>query len=85
LLGTKVVNVTAGSLRPWQAVVRFFTYGVPTFVFIAVGLRVGADTWFLIVFVPVLRPPWHRGLHDVAARTIVIPIATEPGEVRHVL
>jgi len=82
LLGTKVVNITAGALRPWQAIVRFSIYGVPTLIFTAVGLRVGANLWPLIVFAPVLRPPWHRGLHDVAALTIVIPITTEPGGIR---
>jgi len=79
LLGTKVVNITDEPLRPLQAVVRFLTYGVPTLIFTSVGLRFGADTWSLIVFAPVLRPPWHRGLHDVAARTIVIPTTTELG------
>jgi uncharacterized RDD family membrane protein YckC len=73
LLGTKVVNITDEPLRPWQAVIRFATYGVPTLVFTAVGLRFIASTWSLIVFAPVLRPPLHRGLHDVAARTIVVP------------
>jgi uncharacterized RDD family membrane protein YckC len=75
LLGTKVVNIDGEPLRPWQAVVRFATYGVPSLVFTAVGLRFVAGTWSLIVLAPVLRPPWHRGLHDLAARTIVIPSA----------
>jgi uncharacterized RDD family membrane protein YckC len=82
LLGTKVVNITDEPLRPWQAVARFSTYGVPTLVFTAVGLRTGADLWSLIVFAPILRPPWHRGLHDVTARTIVVPASTELGRIR---
>ncbi|MGO9872178.1 MAG: RDD family protein [Acidimicrobiia bacterium] len=82
LLGTKVVNITDDPLRPWQAVIRFLTFGVPALIFTAIGLRVGADLWVLIVLVPVLRPPWHRGLHDVAARTIVVPITTELGGIR---
>jgi uncharacterized RDD family membrane protein YckC len=35
LLGTKLVNITDEPLRPWQAVVRFATYGIPALIFTA--------------------------------------------------
>jgi uncharacterized RDD family membrane protein YckC len=76
IVGTRVVSISSESLRPWQAVVRFAVYAVPIFVCSAVGSRIGTEAWALIVLLPVLRPPLHRGLHDLAARTIVIPTTT---------
>jgi uncharacterized RDD family membrane protein YckC len=74
IVGTRVVNVGSMPLQPWQAVARFAVYGVPSFILVALGLRLGAQVWTLIVILPILRPPRHRGVHDFAARTIVVPI-----------
>jgi uncharacterized RDD family membrane protein YckC len=76
IVGTRVVNVGPTPLEPWQAFARFAVYGLPVFVLTAVGVGLGADIWALIVILPILRPPLHRGLHDFAARTIVVPTTT---------
>jgi uncharacterized RDD family membrane protein YckC len=73
IVGTRVVSVTPEALRPWQPAVRVLTYWIPVFVMLALGLRFLADVWILVVVVPILRQPLHRGLHDMTARTIVIP------------
>ena len=76
IVGTRVVSFSSQPLRPGQAVVRYLTYGGPALVFTAVGLRIGAEAWTVIVLLPVLRPPLHRGIHDLAARTIVVPTSS---------
>jgi uncharacterized RDD family membrane protein YckC len=73
IVGTRVVSVAPEPLRPWQPVVRVLTYWIPVFVLLTLGLRFLAEVWILIVVLPILRQPLHRGLHDMTARTIVIP------------
>ena len=76
IMGTRVVTVGREPLLWSQAVVRYLVYAGPAFALLAAGLGVGPSIWTAIVVVPVLRPPLHRGLHDYAARTIVIPTHT---------
>ena len=76
VVGTRVVSAVSDQLLPQQAVVRFLAYGGLAFVVSALGAPVVAELWAFVVILPVLRPPLHRGLHDLAARTIVIPTRT---------
>jgi uncharacterized RDD family membrane protein YckC len=73
MVGTRVVNIDPTPIEPWQAFARFAVYGLPAWALTAVGVPLGADIWVLIVVLPILRPPLHRGIHDFAARTIVVP------------
>ena len=73
IVGTRVVSVAPEPIRPWQPVVRVLTYWIPVFVLLALGLQIFAELWILVVILPILRQPLHRGLHDMTARTIVIP------------
>jgi uncharacterized RDD family membrane protein YckC len=75
VVGTRVVTFSSEPLRPWQAAIRFTTYALPAFVCTAAGLRLGGEGRTLIVLLPVLRPPLHRGVHDFAAGTIVTQVA----------
>ncbi len=75
IVGTRVINVGSAPLEPWQAFVRFAVYALPVFVLGAVVVQLG-EIWALIVVLPILRPPFHRGLHDFAARTVVVPTTT---------
>jgi uncharacterized RDD family membrane protein YckC len=74
--GTRVVSAVSGDLLPAQAVMRFAAYGGLAFIPTALGIPFVGQLWALVVVLPILRPPLHRGLHDLAARTIVIPTRT---------
>jgi uncharacterized RDD family membrane protein YckC len=56
--------------------VRFLTYGGGVFALTALGLPLVGELFALVVVAPILRPPLHRGLHDLAAQTIVVPTRT---------
>jgi len=73
IVGTRVVSTVSPTLQPEQAVVRFLAYGGLGFLLTALGANVVAELVTLVVVLPVLRSPLHRGLHDLAARTIVVP------------
>jgi len=75
IVGTRVVSTVSDHLQPAQAVTRFLAYGGIGF---ALGLFVPALSLLcaIVVLAPILRPPLHRGLHDLAARTIVVPTRT---------
>lgn len=74
--GTRVVSTIADELQPQQAVVRFLCYGGAGFALTVLGLPLVAELVTFAVILPIIRPPWHRGLHDLAARTIVVPTRT---------
>ena len=76
IVGTKVVSTVSDTLEPEQAVVRFLAYGGLGFVLSALGAGLVAELVTLVIVLPILRGPLHRGLHDVAARTIVVPTRT---------
>jgi len=76
--GTRVVSAVSGRLEPTQAVVRFLAYGGGVFALTALGLPLLGEFLALVVVLPILRPPLHRGLHDLAAQTIVVPVRTGP-------
>ena len=76
IVGTLVVSTVSDTLQPEQAVVRFIAYGGLGFLLTALGLNLVGELVTLVVILPVLRSPLHRGLHDLAARTIVVPTRT---------
>jgi uncharacterized RDD family membrane protein YckC len=74
--GTRVVSMVSDRIEPSQAVVRFFTYGGIAFILTAIGVPFLGEVFTIVVVAPILRAPLHRGLHDLAARTIVVPTRT---------
>jgi uncharacterized RDD family membrane protein YckC len=74
LVGTRVANLSDGGtpdLR--QAIVRWLAWGggisiIDLVVHLPLDLPALAS---VAVVLPILKPPYHRGLHDLAARTIV--------------
>jgi len=76
LVGTRVVSTVSDTLQPEQAVVRFLAYGGLGFLLTALGAHLVAELVTFVIILPVLRSPLHRGLHDMAARTIVVPTRT---------
>jgi len=74
IVGTSVMSTTRDPKPELsQAIVRFLALGAPIIALDAAGLRLLAEVWAAIVIVPILHSPLHRGLHDYAARTIVVP------------
>lgn len=75
LTRTQVVDCLSGAVPTWmQAGRRWFTVIVVALIAVLFDEPVVATlgaVWTLVVLLPVLRPPLHRGLHDTAARTIV--------------
>ena len=73
LLGLRVVDVGTGELPGLaSAGVRWLTVTVPTLVpWFVPALRAIAPLVTLAIYLPILRPPLHRGLHDRAAGTVV--------------
>jgi uncharacterized RDD family membrane protein YckC len=76
LAGTRVVSMVSPTLLPAQAAMRFAAYGGLAAVPTALGIPLVGQLWALAVVLPILRAPLHRGLHDMAARTIVVPTRT---------
>jgi uncharacterized RDD family membrane protein YckC len=69
--GTRVVSTLSGPLSLGQAVVRFLVYsGVGVVLSIIHPLL--STLWFVVIVVSILRDREHRGVHDLAARTIVV-------------
>jgi uncharacterized RDD family membrane protein YckC len=74
VVGTRIVSMSLdGRVRLEHAVVRYLVLGAPALVFAAMHLRWLTTIWTAIIAFGVLRPPLHRGIHDLAARTIVVP------------
>ena len=71
-MGTRVVHQDTGEqISLGQAVVRWAIFLLGTLAAWALDWD-GADAlWALLVLLPVLRPPLHQGLHDLAAKTVV--------------
>jgi uncharacterized RDD family membrane protein YckC len=72
-LGLRVVDVRTGRLPGLgSAVVRWAVPTLPVLVPLFVpALRAIAPFVTLAIYLPILRPPLHRGLHDRAAGTVV--------------
>ncbi len=72
-MGTQVFDASSGATPTFQqATVRWLTVIAVAIVAVpvsAVGWVAGLYT--IVVLAPVLRPPLHRGLHDLAAGTVV--------------
>jgi uncharacterized RDD family membrane protein YckC len=74
IVGTRVVSASHNrDIRVWQATVRYLVLSAPVAILAVAHMTFAAEGWTAIVILPILRPPMHRGLHDLAARTIVIP------------
>ena len=74
LLGIRVVSVADGSLPGLgPAATRWLVVTAPTLVpWVVPSLRGIAPFVTLAIYVPILQPPLHRGLHDRAAGTVVM-------------
>lgn len=73
-VGTRVVQAETGATVPVRdAIMRYAVLFGPGVVLSFLGLGVAGLVWTLVIIVMVLRPPLHRGPHDLAARTIVVP------------
>lgn len=77
-VGTQVVDCTTGSVPGvGRAAVRWLTVVAGSLVALVITsptVDALGGVWSLVVLLPILRPPLHRGLHDVAARTVVTVI-----------
>jgi len=74
MVGTRITSVSLdGRVRLEHAIIRYVALAAPAVVVTAMHLRWLATFWTAIIALGVLRPPLHRGLHDLAARTIVVP------------
>jgi uncharacterized RDD family membrane protein YckC len=82
--GTRVVDAeTGGKVSAANAFVRYAVLFGAGAVLSFVGLGVVPGVWAIVIAIMVLRPPLHRGAHDLAARTIVVPTrVTAPGHNR---
>jgi uncharacterized RDD family membrane protein YckC len=73
-LGLQVRSVRTGGLPGLRAAaVRWAVVVAPSRVswFVPPVARLAPIVTFL-VYLPILRPPFHRGLHDLAAGTVVV-------------
>ena len=72
-MGTRIVDQTSGSLASLkQAAVRWIVLIAGSVVVLVVPeIQWLEIIYTLVVLAPVLRPPLHRGLHDLAAGTVV--------------
>ena len=79
LLGIKVVDVRTGELPGLGAsVVRWAVPALPALVGWVDPVVATLVSWLsFLVFVPILRGPEHRGLHDRAAGTIVTRVVPD--------
>ncbi len=72
LAGTRVVMFDrAGRPTIAAAIVRYVVFAAPLVALDLVARPLGI-VWALVIAFTVLRPPLHRGVHDVAAKTIVV-------------
>jgi uncharacterized RDD family membrane protein YckC len=84
LVGTRVVSVASGTTPTLRsAAVRWLAVIAIPLVVEGTGLPDPLDLgWTTLVFLPVLKPPLHRGLHDRAAATIVTSVRQPGGKPR---
>lgn len=73
LLGIRVVDVATGELpSPKAAVVRWAVVAVPLLIGWVSPVVASYTGWFsFAAYVPILKGPQHRGVHDLVAGTIV--------------
>ena len=82
--GTRVVLDGDGRVPGWwRSLVRWAVPEAPVLVlgaFAAVPVLrfTSIVVWPVVVYGPVLGRPWHRGLHDRAAGTVVVVVEREP-------
>jgi uncharacterized RDD family membrane protein YckC len=72
-MGTRIVDRASGSLPSLkQAAARWIVVIAGSIVaFLLPEIEPFQIVYTLVVLAPVLRPPLHRGLHDLAAGTVV--------------
>lgn len=77
-LGLRVVDVATGELpSPKAALLRWVVPAAPALVGWVSPEIASYTTWFsFVVYLPVLKGPQHRGIHDLVAGTIVTRTAT---------
>lgn len=75
-MGTRIVDRASGSLPDMaHVVVRWLVLIAGSLVSLLVPAFAAIDVAYtVVVLLPVLLPPLHRGLHDVAARTVVASV-----------
>lgn len=78
LLGVRVVDVATGRLpSPKAALLRWVVPAAPALVGWVSPEIASYTTWFsFVVYLPILKRPQHRGIHDLVAGTIVTGTAT---------
>jgi uncharacterized RDD family membrane protein YckC len=78
VVGTQVVDRSTGVMpTPRQAVLRWLVVAGGSLLALAVtdpDLGELGGIWALVVLLPILRPPLHRGVHDIVAGTVVTVI-----------
>ncbi len=84
LLGLRVVDITTGELCSLRAAtLRWLVPAAPALVSYVSPVIASYTAWFsFVVFVPILRSPQHRGVHDLVAGTIVTRMPRRPADPR---
>jgi uncharacterized RDD family membrane protein YckC len=74
-MGTMLVTRDEGTrVDLGTAAVRWLAVAAIPALMVAVSPTAPTGLWVLVVLLPILRPPLHQGLHDVAARTVVTSV-----------
>lgn len=83
VMRTQIVDRSSGSVpEPGQVTVRWLVV-IAGSVVVAVfpALEYLDSVYILVVLAPILRPPLHRGVHDLVAKTVVTSLARKPAQV----
>jgi uncharacterized RDD family membrane protein YckC len=78
VFGLRIVDVTSGALPgPRAAALRWLVPAAPALIGWVSPEIASYTTWFsFVVYLPILKGPQHRGIHDLVAGTIVTGTAT---------
>ena len=73
VMATKVVDAASGTVPTVShAMLRWLVLIAGSLLALAVPVVAPFDVIYtIVVLLPILRPPFHRGVHDTAARTVV--------------
>ncbi len=80
VMGTRIVNRASGSVpSPAHVALRWLVLIAGSLITLVIPAFENVDiVYSLVVLLPILRPPLHRGLHDFAAGTVVTSLRTTP-------
>ena len=80
MMGTRIVDRTSGSVPdPGHVVLRWLMLIAGTLFALVIPTLASADiVYTLVVLLPILRPPHHLGVHDLAATTVVTSLRPVP-------